>query len=207
MEDEILEGKYVRLEPLRLSHVADLVSAAAGHEELYKWTFVPQGEVAMRKYVQLALDQKATKKVMPFVVISQQDGQIKGSTRFWNMEYWAWPEGHQRHGRQYPDVCEIGHTWLAPSATRTGINTEAKLLLLGHAFEYWTTLRVNFQTDVRNERSQAAIERLGAKLEGVIRAERLGVDLTVRDSARYSIVSSEWPDVKVHLMNLLEKYQ
>jgi RimJ/RimL family protein N-acetyltransferase len=130
--------------------------------------------------------------------------QVIGSTRFWNIERWPWPEGHSRHGRELPDVCEIGYTWLSRSAIRSAANTEAKLLMLTHAFETWEVLRVCFHTDVRNERSRAALERLGASKEGLLRAHRLAADATPRDSMRYSIVAAEWPSVRARLACLLE---
>jgi RimJ/RimL family protein N-acetyltransferase len=115
------------------------------------------------------------------------------------MESWAWPEGHARHGRQIPDVCEIGYTWLTRDAIRTAANTEAKLLMLTYAFEVWQVLRVCLHTDARNQRSQAAIERIGGKFEGVLRAHRMAADFTPRDSYRYSIVVAEWPALKPRL--------
>lgn len=105
-----------------------------------------------------------------------------GSTRFWNIEQWPWPEWHERHGREAPDACEIGYTWLTRSAIRTPINTEAKLLMLTHAFENWQVLRVCFHTDVRNNRSRAALERIGGKFEDILRAHRMAADYIARDS-------------------------
>ena len=118
---------------------------------------------------------------------------------FCEMAFWQWPPGasHQRHGT--PDVVDIGFTWLAGPAQRTHVNTEAKLLMMTHAFEVWEVHRVALQTDVRNKRSWAAIERIGGQLDGIMRADRPGSDDTVRTSARFSIVSEEWPDVKARL--------
>jgi RimJ/RimL family protein N-acetyltransferase len=117
--------------------------------------------------------------------------------------YWQWPPGalHQRHG--IPDVLDIGFTWLAGSAQRSAVNTEAKLLMMAHAFEVWEVHRVALQTDVRNTRSRSAIERIGGRLDGIMRADRPGSDDTVRTSARYSIVASEWPVVKARLTTRL----
>jgi len=203
MENNTIVGKYLRLVPLELFHLEGLTRAAAGNEQLFKWTFVPQGMDAMTLYIKKALEQREMGTAMPFVIISSEDGLIKGSTRFWNMTYWPWPEHTCGYGRTGPDVCEIGHTWLTRSATRTGINTEAKFLMLKHAFERWKVWRVNFSTDVRNQRSRAAIERLGAKFEGIIRAERMGADFTIRDSARFSIICGEWPGVKERLQGYM----
>jgi N-acetyltransferase len=133
---------------------------------------------------------------VPFATVRVTDNAVIGSTRFWNLEQWPWPEGHSLHGRSGPDACEIGYTWLTRSAVRTAANTEAKLLMLTYAFETWQVLRVCFHTDVRNDRSRAALERIGGKLEGILRAHRMAADYTPRDSARYSIVAAEWPAVK-----------
>ena len=206
MENNTIVGNYVRLEPLELFHLEGLTKAAAGDEQLFKWTVVPRGKNAMTTYIKTALEQRDSRTAMPFAIISNEDGLIKGSTRFWNIAYWPWPEHTYGYGRIGPDVCEIGHTWLTRSATRTGVNTEAKFLMLKYAFEYWKVWRVNFITDVRNERSKAAIERLGATFEGIIRAERMGADFTIRDSARFSIISSEWEGVRERLMILLKQY-
>ena len=198
-------GNYVRLEPLNMSHLSGLVKAASEDASLYRWTFVPQGITAMTKYIEDALAGQSNGVFLPYAIIDQRDGEVKGSTRYWNMQYWAWPEEHERFGSQYPDVCEIGHTWLAASAIRTPINTEAKLLLLTNAFEDWDVLRVCFQTDVRNQKSRAAIERIGGNFEGIVRAERLAVDLTVRDTARFSILASEWGFVKEKLVSSINR--
>jgi RimJ/RimL family protein N-acetyltransferase len=109
------------------------------------------------------------------------------------------------HGRSTPDACEIGWTWLAQSAIRTPANTEAKFLMLVHAFEVWEVLRVCLHTDVRNQRSRDAIERIGGQLEGILRAHRMAADFIPRDSARYSIVAAEWPAVKERLQQKLDR--
>ena len=100
------------------------------------------------------------------------------------------------HGREFPHACEIGYPWFTRSAIRTAANTEAKLLMLTHAFEIWQVLRVCFHTDFRNQRSRAAMERIGAKFEGVLRAHRMAAHFIPRDSVRYSIVRNEWPEMK-----------
>ena len=128
-----------------------------------------------------------------------------GSTRFWNLEHWSWPGGHALHGRTAPDVCEIGYTWLTRSAVRTAANTEAKLLMLTHAFEAWHVLRVCFHTDYRNARSRAALERIGGQFEGILRAHRMAADYIPRDSVRYSILMAEWPAVKQRLVDLMDQ--
>jgi RimJ/RimL family protein N-acetyltransferase len=113
--------------------------------------------------------------------------------------------GHPSHGRSVVDTCEIGYTWLTLSALRTAANTEAKLLMLTHAFESWQVLRVSFHTDARNARSRTALERIGGKFEGILRVHRMAADHTARDSARFSIVASEWPAVKNQLGQFLDR--
>lgn len=156
----------------------------------------------MTVYVETALAWRDAGTAVPFAIVRLSDQAVIGSTRFWNIERWEWPAGYPRHGRNAPDVCEIGYTWLARSAIRTAVNTEAKLLMLTHAFEIWDVLRVCLHTDARNSRSRAAIERIGARFEGVLRAHRMAADFTVRDSARFSIVAAEWPGVKELLSRL-----
>ena len=194
-----LQGDHVRLEPLSLAHVDGLVAAAASDPSLYQWSPIPQGPAAATKYAETALAWKAAGTAVPFATIRLRDELVIGSTRFWNIEHWAWPDGHPQHGRDFPDACEIGYSWLAASAIRTAANTEAKLLMLTHAFEVWKVLRVCFHTDARNQRSCAALERLGAKFEGTLRSHRMAADFTPRDSLRFSILGSEWPSVKTML--------
>ena len=203
IEALVLQGKYVRLEPLDLHHVEGLVTASAVDPSLYRWSPVPQGEIETAKYVETALAWKEAGSALPFAILRNEDGVVIGSTRFWNIEFWPWPAGHPLHDRTTPDACEIGYTWLTFSAIRTGANTESKLLMLTHAFEVWKTLRVCFHTDVRNLRSQAALERIGGQFEGILRFHRMAADFMPRDSARYSILASEWSVVKQRLAGLL----
>jgi RimJ/RimL family protein N-acetyltransferase len=205
MEDLVLSGQFVRLEPLELQHRSALLSAADSGGELYQWSPVPKTEADVERYIETALAWKQAGTAMPFVIVRQADGAVIGSTRFWNIEYWGWPPAHERFGRGLPDACEIGYTWLTPSAIRTPANTEAKKLLLEHAFENWKVLRVCLHTDVRNERSRRAIERIGGRFEGVLRAHRIAADYTARDSARFSILAAEWPAAKERLRELLER--
>jgi RimJ/RimL family protein N-acetyltransferase len=158
----------------------------------------------MARYIDTALAWQSAGTAVPFAIVRVADGAAIGSTRLWDLERWAWPADHPRHGRSNPDVCEIGHTWLASSAIRTGVNTEAKLLMLTHAFETWGVLRVCLHTDERNARSRAAIERIGGKFEGILRAHRMAADFTPRNSARYSILADEWPDLKQRLSGLVQ---
>ena len=204
-EGLVLPGRHVRLEPLDHRHVDGFVAATATDALLYQWSPVPQGKVEATSYVDTALAWRDAGSAVPFAIIRLDDGVVIGSTRFWNLERWSWPPEHLRHGRHVPDACEIGYTWLTRSAIRTAANTEAKLLMLAHAFETWQVLRVCFHTDARNQRSRAALERIGGKFEGVLRAHRMGADHTARDSVRYSIVEAEWPDVKQRLNQLLDQ--
>ncbi|HEV2400000.1 MAG TPA: GNAT family N-acetyltransferase [Candidatus Sulfotelmatobacter sp.] len=209
MSDETitLQGRHVRLEPLRSEHIVGLVTAAAGDPALYRWSPVPQGRKEAERYVETALAWQAAGTAVPFAIVRMDDNTVIGSTRFWNIERWAWPPGHPAHGRGVPDACEIGYTWLASSAIRTSSNTESKLLMLRHAFEVWQVLRVCFHTDARNQRSRAALERIGGKCEGILRSHRMAADFIPRDSVRYSIVAAEWPAVKDRLIVLLTPRQ
>jgi RimJ/RimL family protein N-acetyltransferase len=204
-ETFLLSGRHVRLEPLDHCHVDGLLAASAvdqspdNSSRLYQWSPVPQSKDEAIRYVDTALEWLQAGTAVSFATVRVSDGAVIGSTRFFNLERWAWPQGHPLHGRTIPDACEIGYTWLSRAAIRTRANTETKLLMLTHAFEAWKVLRVCLHTDVRNERSRAAIERIGGKFEGILRAHRMAADFIARDSARYSIVASEWPDVKQQL--------
>lgn len=204
-ETHVLSGKYVRLEPLDHRHVDGLVAASAGDASLYQWSPVPRGQAEVVKYVDTAMAWRDAQTAVPFATVRIDDGTVVGSTRFWNLERWSWPPGHARQGRHQPDACEIGYTWLSHAAVRTAANTEAKLLMLAHAFETWQVVRVCFHTDARNQRSRAALERIGGRFEGILRSHRIAADYTARDSVRYSIVASEWPGVKERLSHLLHQ--
>ncbi len=206
VESLVLQGKHVRLEPLEPGHVDGLVAAATTADpSLYRWSPVPQGQAEAAKYIETALGWRDAGTAVPFAITRMDDGVVIGSTRFWNLEQWAWPQDHPSYGRGLPDACEIGYTWFAASAIRTAANTEAKLLMLTHAFETWQVLRVCFHTDVRNQRSRAALERIGGKFEGVLRAHRMAADYVPRDSLRFSILASEWPEVKQRLLQLRDR--
>jgi RimJ/RimL family protein N-acetyltransferase len=205
MESLSLPGRYVHLEPLEHGHIDGLVAAAAADPSLYEWSLVPQGKAEMTSYIDTAQTWRNAGSAVPFAIVRADDGVVIGSTRFWNLERWPWPPWHLSHDRNTPDACEIGYTWLTRSAIRTAANTEAKLLMLTHAFEIWQVLRVCFHTDARNQRSRTALERIGGHLEGVLRAHRMAADYTGRNSLRYSIVASEWPAVKERLGNLLDQ--
>jgi N-acetyltransferase len=199
----VLEGRHVRLEPLSSAHVAGLTAAAAHDPALYTWSYIPQGRDAMAQYVESALAARAAGTAVPLATLRRADGAVIGSSRFFDIERWAWPAAHPEARHERPDGCEIGYTWLTADAIGTAANTEVKLLMLTHAFEAWGVKRVCFHTDARNQRSRRALERTGAKFEGVLRAHRLAADLAPRDSARYSIIAPEWPQVKQRLQERL----
>ena len=204
-ESPVLAGSHVRLEPLDHHHVDGLAIAAAVDRSLYQWSPVPQTKAEAIRYVDTALAWRDAGTAVPYATVRVEDGVVIGSTRFFNLERWAWPEGHARHGRDVADVCEIGYTWLTRPAIRTAANTEAKLLMLAHAFETWQMLRVCLHTDARNQRSRDAIERIGGKFEGILRSHRMAADFIPRDSARFSIVASEWPEVNRRLAQMLDR--
>jgi RimJ/RimL family protein N-acetyltransferase len=197
-----LADDVVRLVPLSHAHVPALVDAAAEDPGLYEWNVAPQGAAAMHAYVASALQGRDEGHMLPFAIERVADGRVVGSTRYCRIEHWEWPDDHRFAARATPDVVEVGHTWLARSAVRTAINTHAKLLLLSHAFDTWDVHLLRLRTDVRNARSRAAIERIGGRLDGIVRADRPAPDGAVRDSALYSITAAEWPDVRARLTEM-----
>ena len=200
IETVTLAGAHVRLEPLSMDHVEALLAAASEDRATYQWTTVPATEDAMCEYVSGALDLANRRQAVPFVTRLALDGRVIGSTRFANFEYHPWPASSpEARAAGEPDAVEIGWTWLAASAQRTPANTEAKWLMLRHAFERWGVRCVRLKTDRRNERSRAAIERIGGKFDGIIRAHSPGADGSLRDSAYFSILESEWPQVDAGL--------
>jgi RimJ/RimL family protein N-acetyltransferase len=202
IEYPTLTGNTVRLEPIGLHHVDGLLAAANADPSLYKWTVVPQTREAMQAYVESAAAAREAGTALAFATVRIADGAVIGATRYFDMERWSWPAGHERHGNPYRDVCEIGYTWLTRSAIRTAANTEAKRMMLTHAFDAWKMLRVCLHTDARNERSRAAMERIGCKFEGILRSHRMASDFIARDSARYSIIAAEWPEAKRRLAEM-----
>jgi RimJ/RimL family protein N-acetyltransferase len=186
-----LEGRVVRLEPLRLEHVGQLYSVS---QEPIIWRYMPYRQPAtvqdIEHWIRIALRAQDEGKELPFVTIGRETGCVIGSTRYLNI---------MPHDRGL----EIGSTWLTGTARRTGINTECKYLLLGHAFETLRAIRVQFKTDTRNETSWRAIERLGAVKEGVLRNHMIMPDGYYRHSVYYSILDSEWPTIKAKLLSLM----
>lgn len=199
-----LTGRHVRLEPLSLRHVGPLLRAATQARDTYAFTLVPADEGATTRYVQAALADQGTGWALPFALYDLRTEAVVGSTRFLDLDYWSWPPAWPP-GRStprtdaVPTVAEIGSTWLAPAAQRTGCNPESKLLMLSHAFDTWGVLRVTLKTDSRNTRSRHAIERIGAHFEGIRRAHARAVDGSVRDTAYYSITTAEWPGIRAAL--------
>jgi RimJ/RimL family protein N-acetyltransferase len=181
-----LTGPTIELRPLQQSDQDALMDAAAdGELWTLKVTVVP-GPKTVGQYIAVALEGRQAGTVMPFVIVKRETGQVVGSTRFWKID---------RVNRKL----EIGHSWLSASVQRSGVNTEAKYLLLNHAFEAMNAVRVQFTTDALNEKSRAAILRIGAKEEGIVRHERIMPDGRKRNSARFSIIDCEWPEVKALL--------
>ena len=181
-----LEGKHVRLEPLSLTHHAELCEVGLD-EELWRW--IPQNVRTaddMRAYIEEALRSQAQGSALPFATLDQAIGRAIGSTRFGNIDR------VNRH-------VEIGWTWLGLAWQRTAANTEAKYLMLRHAFETWKCLRVEFKTDSLNQRSRAALLRIGAKEEGIFRNHVITWTGRIRHSVYFSIIDSEWPQVKASL--------
>jgi RimJ/RimL family protein N-acetyltransferase len=202
-----LEGSHVRLEPLAHHHVDDLLEAAGGDRASFAYTLVPGDRPTMVAYVERALARAEAGDQIPFATRSLDHGRVVGSTRYYDMERWDWsavePGAAPAAGSGEFDLVGIGHTWLGPSAQRTPVNTEAKLLMLDHAFFRWGVRAVRLQTDARNVRSRAAITRLGCTHEGVLRSDRPAPDGTVRDSAMFSMLAAEWPDARRRLIERL----
>jgi RimJ/RimL family protein N-acetyltransferase len=192
IEPVVLKGRHAMLEPLAPEH-HDALVAAASDGQLWKlwYTSVPAPEAA-RGYIDAALALRDKQAAMPFVIRDARDGAIVGSTRYCNVD-----AVNRR--------VEIGYTWYAARAQRTGINTECKLMLLGHAFESLGCIAVEFRTHWLNQQSRAAIARLGAKQDGVLRNHQRMPDGSLRDTVVFSIIESEWPAVKRHLQHRLDR--
>jgi RimJ/RimL family protein N-acetyltransferase len=185
-----LTGQHVRLEPLTMDHLDALWDI--GHDaDLWQWTpYHIKTREEMRTYIQLALDWQEIGTALPFVTIEQETDRGVGSTRFGNIDI--------RNRR-----VEIGWTWIGKPWQRTAVNTEAKFLMLQHAFEVWHCIRVELKTDVLNERSRAAIVRIGAKQEGIFRHHIITDSGRLRDTIYFSIINDEWPEVKARLQTKL----
>ncbi|HUZ41154.1 MAG TPA: GNAT family protein [Acidimicrobiales bacterium] len=192
-----LTGRYVTLTPLSMDDVPDLVRAASGDRSTYGWSIVPDNTDKMANVVRRLLVDRDQRSAVPFSTRRTDTSEIIGMTRFLTLRWYF--------ERDYPDAAEIGGTFLTATAQRTVANTEAKLLMLTHAFDVWGVRRVDLKTDERNERSRRAIERIGGRFEGVLRnwqaAQVDGEEGLTRNSAMYSILLSEWPEVRVQIEN------
>jgi RimJ/RimL family protein N-acetyltransferase len=187
-----LEGRFVRLEPLAMAHHAALWEIAKDHE-LWRWTATDiRKPEDLTAYMEHALAEQAAGRALPFATLAREEGRPVGSTRFGNIE----PLNRR---------AEIGWTWLGAAWQRTAVNTEAKLLMLTHAFETWGCIRVELKTDALNQASRAAIARLGAKEEGTMRKHMVTQTGRVRDTVYYSILDDEWPALKARLETRLRK--
>lgn len=186
-----LAGALVRLEPLAESHIADLADSAADRRT-YRYIAVPNGPTATANYVHRLVAADAAGDTFSFAQVRPVDARVLGVTRFLNLR--------TRPEDSLPYAVEIGRTWLAGDAQRTGINTETKLLLLAHAFETWNVARVDFKTDARNTQARTALARLGTKFEGILRrwqpSQVAGEEDHLRDTAIYSILRPEWPTTR-----------
>lgn len=181
-----LTGTHVRLEPLTREHIPALTVIGLD-AALWQWTIArvrtPQD---MADYVEVALNEQAQGRALPFAMVEPETARTVGCTRFGSIE-----RSHRR--------VEIGWTWIAPAWQRTAVNTEAKYLMLRHAFDVLDCVRVELKTDALNERSRNAIRRLGAAEEGVLRSHMITQDGRVRDTVYYSILAREWPLVRARL--------
>jgi N-acetyltransferase len=196
-EQPVLAGPTVTLRPLSIADAAALAEAAAESRQHYTYTSVPTGIAEAESYIATALRERETGRRMPFLTVWRE--RVAGCTSYLDLQQWRWPAGSPLQRTDRPDAVEIGATWLAASAQRTRCNTEAKYLMLTHAFDVWQVHRVALKTDERNARSRQAIERLGARLDGVRRGDMAGQDSTVRSSAYYSILRAEWPAIRAKL--------
>lgn len=178
-----LEGDLIRLEPLAPRHVPALMRVARASPAAFALTNTPLTDEEERRYFERAFRDRDAGTGYPFVVLLREHGTVVGTTRFNHLEL-------------AECRCDIGYTWIDPAYQRTGVNREAKRLMLGHAFEVLGVNRVQFQTDERNLRSCRALERLGAKREGVLRMHAIARDGFPRNSVIYSVIAPEWPAVK-----------
>jgi RimJ/RimL family protein N-acetyltransferase len=193
VEPVTLEGKFVRLEPMRFGNLEALFQAGFADKSIWDLTTnVMENFGDMRHYVETALAELERKVSLPFVTIEKSTNKIVGSTRFSNIDVKNLKT-------------EIGWTWIVPEWQKSFVNTEAKYLMLSHAFEVWECIRVEFKTDALNEKSRNAILRIGAKEEGILRRHMITELGRYRDSVYFSIIDSEWEAVKSNLENKLRK--
>jgi RimJ/RimL family protein N-acetyltransferase len=189
-----LEGRHVRLEPLEKAHLAKLAQVGLD-EELWRWIPTPvRTQEEMAAYIEIALDEQERSVSLPFAIVDRATGRAIGSTRYGNIDR----TNHR---------VEIGWTWVAREWQRTAINTEAKYLLLKHAFETLGCIRVELKTDSLNERSRAAILRIGAREEGIFRNHMITSSGRVRHTVYFSIIDSEWPTMRARLESMLNSHK
>ena len=187
----VLEGPHVRLEPLDLERHFDGLCAIALDPDLWRWGLnVIETAPELRRYLQAALREQREGRSLPFATIQREGPHVAGCTRFGNIE-----PAHRR--------VEIGWTWVGVPYQRTVVNTEAKYLMLRHAFEVWKCHRVELKTNALNRRSRAAIARLGARQEGILRKHAIGDSGVPRDTVYFSVIDEEWPQVKARLEGML----
>lgn len=191
----VLSGRHVRLAPLRFEHAEALLRVADESRATYAFQTVATSLPAMREFARAGLDEEERGVSLPFAVLDAL-GNVVGTTRYMAIEWWRWPGPPPEPVPRGPEVLEIGWTWYAERVQRTGVNTEAKLLLCTHAFETLGVRRVSWKTDARNARSRAAILRLGARFDGILRAHKVAADGGVRDSAFFSMLAAEWQGAK-----------
>ena len=193
LEPITLSGTHVRIEPLEDHHAPGLL-AAATDPVIFRWmSFSLASEENVLKFLRRVLKMREGGVALPFAILSEPSGEVIGSTGYWHVE------PHHRR-------LEIGGSWLTPKWQRTGANTEAKLLLLQHAFESLQCIRVEFLTHILNETSRTALKRLGATEEGVLRNHMIQPDGSRRHSACFSIIAEEWPRVRSHLAERLARH-
>lgn len=188
----------IELRPLSETDARGLSEASSEDASIYKFSHCPTGLKETEAYIETALAQRAKGARFPFTII--WENRIIGTTSFADYQPWSWPSNSANQRHDTPETLEVGYTWLAKSAQRTACNTTAKYLLLNHAFEVFNVLRVSIQTDERNDVSRNAIERIGAKFEGIRRFHKVASDGIYRSSAQYSIVQDEWQQVKTALL-------
>jgi len=206
--DVQLTGRVVRLRLVKRGDESALLEAANGDRSSYAFTWVPATMAEAIDHVAAQIDEFESLRAVPFVVEDVVTDRIVGQTRFLDLEFFEdrfVPQLTPRDPRKPPRAVEIGGTWYSASVQRSAVNTECKLLMLAHAFEVWDVERVSLKTDARNERSRRAIERIGARFEGIRRAHMRAPDATIRDSAYYSIIAAEWPTVRTALESLLRR--
>src|SRR3954467_11179140 len=203
VEPVTLKGASVLLRPLSRADIPAMRALAEGPRGTFEWGFVPTAD-QVPDYMATALAQVERKAALVFAICAPP-GEMVGCTGLFDLQRWEWPAGRDpRPGEDVLDAAEIGYTWLAAASQRTAVNTEAKLLLLRHAFETWRCYRVTLKTDERNARSRRAIERLGAHFDGVLRAFQPAADGKPRDTAYYTILAGEWPGVERRLLQKLQ---